>query len=158
MSLLPLLALGVGFLIFWVPSQNMQANELMARYTAIAILAGLDTILGGLRASMEDKFDNVVFISGFFVNVLLAAGLLWLGEYFALQTGLSDNRIFAAEGGNTSRISVMMIAVVVIFSTRILNNLASLRRLIIDRLRAKSGYQAQTSGEISGTSAPNLVK
>ena len=158
MSLLPLLALSIGFLIFWVPSQHMQANELVARYTAIAILAGLDTILGGLRASMEDKFDNVVFISGFFVNVLLAAGLLWLGEYFALQTGLSDNRIFAAEGGGASRISVMMIAVVVIFSTRILNNLASLRRLIIDRLRAKSSYKAQASGEISGTSAPNLVK
>lgn len=145
MSLLPLLALAIGFLIFWVPSQHLQVNEAVARYSAIAILAGLDTILGGLRASMENKFDNVVFVSGFFVNVLLAAGLLWLGEYFALETG--DNRI-----------SVMMIAAVIIFSTRILNNLASLRRLIIDRLRTKKEYRTQPTSDISGTSAPNLVK
>ena len=29
---------------------------------------------------MEDVFDNVVFVSGFFVNILLAAGLAYLGD------------------------------------------------------------------------------
>jgi small basic protein len=146
MSLLPILALLIGFLLFWVPSHGLQANETIARYSAIAILAGLDTILGGLRASMEDKFDNAVFVSGFFVNVLLAAGLLWLGEYFGLETSMGENRV-----------SVMLIAVVVIFSTRILNNLAALRRDIIERLRQKQ-RAAEYSEAGSGTSAANLVK
>jgi small basic protein len=126
----------------------MQANETIARYAAIAILAGLDTILGGLRAQMEDKFDNAVFVSGFFVNVFLAAGLLWLGEYFGLGTGVAENKI-----------SVMMIAVVVIFSTRILNNLAALRRQVIIRLRENRAAAApEIGGEYSGTGTANLVK
>lgn len=148
MSLLPILALGIGFLIFWVPTQNVQANEVIARYTAVAILAGLDTILGGLRASMQGKFDSAVFISGFFVNVLLAAGLLWLGEYFALQTGVGEGKI-----------SVMLIAAVVIFSGRILNNLAALRRLMIERFREKRGPAAEYSAtEFTGSTASNLIK
>jgi small basic protein len=136
----------IGFLLFWVPSHGLQVNETIARYSAIAILAGLDTILGGLRASMEDNFDNAVFTSGFFVNVLLAAGLLWLGEYFGLETSMGEGRV-----------SVMLIAVVVIFSTRILNNLAALRRDIIARLRAKQRAASEYSAD-SGTGAANLVK
>lgn len=152
MSLLPILALLIGFILFWVPTHGLQANETLARYAAIAILAGLDTILGGLRASMQNKFDSAVFISGFFVNVLLAAGLLWLGGYFALETGVGEGKI-----------SVMLIATVVIFSGRILNNLAALRRLMIERFREKKSAPGdyatgEYSDEFSGTGAPNLVK
>lgn len=137
MALLPLLALLIGFLIFWIPSQGLQANELMARYAAIAVLAGFDTLLGGLRASLTDDFDSAVFVSGFFCNVILAAGLVALGEYFGLSAGVGETRI-----------SIMMIATVVIFSTRILNNLAALRRLMIERLRARQSRQAAEPGPI----------
>jgi len=51
-----------------------------ARYLSIAVLAALDTAFGGLRASLEGTYDNGVFISGFFTNVLLAAGLVYLGD------------------------------------------------------------------------------
>ena len=102
MALFPLLALLIGFLLFWVPSQNFQANETIARYAAIAILAGSDTLLGGLRAVLTHDFDDTVFVSGFFVNCGLAAGLVALGEYFNLSAGVGD-----------ARISVMMIATVV---------------------------------------------
>lgn len=150
-SLLPLLALLIGFLIFWVPTQGLQANETIARYAAIAILAGLDTILGGLRAAVEEKFDNAVFISGFFVNVLLAAGLLWMGDYFGLQTGVGENKI-----------SVMMIAAVVVFSGRILNNLGVLRSQIITKLRDRRAAEmysgTQSKSELTGTGTTNLVK
>jgi len=133
MILLPILAAALGFFVFYVPMHGLEANEAFARYTAIAVLAGLDTVLGGLRAWLDEKFDDVVFVSGFFVNTLLAAGLVALGEKFGLETGLGDNRI-----------SVMMIGTVVVFSTRIFNNLAALRRAIIDRLRARrSGIKAR---------------
>lgn len=51
-----------------------------ARYLSISVLAALDTAFGGLRASLEGTYDNVVFITGFFTNVLLAAGLVYLGD------------------------------------------------------------------------------
>lgn len=51
-----------------------------ARYLSIAVLAALDTAFGGLRASLEGSYDNGVFITGFFTNVLLAAGLVYMGD------------------------------------------------------------------------------
>lgn len=57
----------------------------VARYLGIAVLAALDTAFGGLRASLERKFDNAIFITGFFSNVALAAGLVYLGDGLGLQ-------------------------------------------------------------------------
>ncbi len=51
-----------------------------ARYLSIAVLAALDTAFGGLRASLEGTYDNGVFMTGFFTNALLAAGLVYLGD------------------------------------------------------------------------------
>lgn len=139
MILLPFAALALGYLIFYhfFPGGGLQANEAYARYTAIAALAGLDTILGGVRAWLKDDYDDVVFITGFFINALLAAGLVLLGEKLGLETGFGDNRI-----------SVMMIAAVVVFSTRILNNLAAIRRIIIENWRARqaAAQRAHESG------------
>ncbi|MEL7658369.1 MAG: small basic family protein, partial [Bacillota bacterium] len=47
----------------------------LAKYMSIAVLAALDSVFGGIRAYMEDGFDNTIFISGFIVNTFLAAGL-----------------------------------------------------------------------------------
>ncbi|HEY0073956.1 MAG TPA: small basic family protein [Abditibacteriaceae bacterium] len=126
MFLLPLLALLAGFVIFYLPLSGYSLAENIAPYTAIALLAGLDTVLGGWRAWLIDEFDEPVFISGFFINALLAAGLVALGERLGLQAGFSDGQI-----------SIMMIGAVVVFSSRIFNNLAVLRRLLIDRFRAR---------------------
>jgi len=139
MILLPLLALVLGFIVvYYIPERDLHANEVFARYTAIAVLAGLDTVLGGLRAWLEEKFDDTVFITGFFANVLLAAGLVVLGERLGLETGFGDQRI-----------SVMMVAAVVVFSTRIFNNLAALRRSIIDRWRLRRAMRTGAALEVS---------
>ncbi len=125
MILLPLLALALGFaLIYLLPGGGYAANEAIARYTAIAVLAGLDTVLGGVRAHLKGDFDDLVFVSGFFVNALLAGGLVVLGERLGLETGFGDQRV-----------SAMLIAAVVVFGSRIFNNLAALRRLMIERWR-----------------------
>ena len=39
-----------------------------ARLLAVAVMAGLDAVLGGIRASMASNYDTDVFISGFFIN------------------------------------------------------------------------------------------
>ncbi|RYX82519.1 DUF1290 domain-containing protein [bacterium] len=132
MFLLPFVALALGFALFWgLAGEYALAGETFARYAAIALLAGLDTVLGGVRAWLTDKFDDTIFISGFFLNALFAVGLVVLGEQLGLEVGFGDGRI-----------SMMMIGAVVLFSGRILNNLAALRRLVIERVRARQGLGA----------------
>lgn len=84
------------------------------RYLSVAILACLDTILGGLRALVEHKFDNVVFLSGFFANSLLAVILVYFGDNVGVD---------------------LYLAAVVVFGVRIFQNLAVLRRALVDRWR-----------------------
>ena len=140
MFVLPFLALALGFAFFWLSSDMaLPANESFARYTAIALLAGMDTVIGGLRSFLTDKFDDTIFLSGFIINSLLAVGLVMLGERLGLETGLGDGRI-----------SVMMIGAVVVFSGRIFNNLAALRRLVIERWRDKRGHNKRSHGRGEG--------
>lgn len=130
MVLVPLLALAFGFEIFYGLGA-WPAQVISAHYTAIALLAGLDTIVGGVRAWQSDTFDDLVFVSGFFLNALLAVGLVVVGEQLGLETGVGDGRI-----------SVMMIGAVVVFSGRILNNLAAIRHTFVEQWRAWSGRRA----------------
>jgi small basic protein len=87
-----------------------------------------------LRAwiSDEDTFDDTIFVSGFFVNALLAGGLVVLGEKLGLETGFDSERI-----------SAMLIAAAVVFGTRIFNNLAQLRRLLIERWRRSRAHRSE---------------
>jgi small basic protein len=64
MILLPIAALVLGFAMFYWPSLGFEADEALARYTAIAVLAGLDTVLGGLRARMTNQYDDAIFVLG----------------------------------------------------------------------------------------------
>lgn len=56
-----------------------------SRYLSIAVLAALDTGFGGIRASLDGSYDHAVFISGFFTNALLAAGLVFLGDRLGVE-------------------------------------------------------------------------
>ena len=40
-------------------------------YISIAMLAAFDSLLGAIRASMENKYNNILFITGFFSNAFL---------------------------------------------------------------------------------------
>lgn len=35
-------------------------------YISVAILASLDSVFGGLRANLENKFNTEIFVTGFF--------------------------------------------------------------------------------------------
>jgi small basic protein len=84
-----------------------------ARYLSIAVLAALDTAFGGLRASLEHNYDNGVFITGFFTNALLAAGLVYLGDRIGV-----DN---------------LYLAGVAAMGIRMFNNLGFIRRALFAR-------------------------
>lgn len=53
-------------------------------YISVAILACMDSVFGGIRATLEDVFDARIFVSGFFGNAILAAFLAYIGERLAV--------------------------------------------------------------------------
>ena len=57
----------------------------LARYSAVAILAALDSILGAVRADLDGNYDNRIFISGFVVNMLVAVLLTFVGDRLGLD-------------------------------------------------------------------------
>lgn len=56
-----------------------------ARLLAVAVMAGLDAVLGGVRASMDGNYDTEIFISGFFINGILAAFLCYAGNMLGID-------------------------------------------------------------------------
>lgn len=83
-----------------------------AKYLSVALLAALDSVFGGIRAAMEDNFDLAVFMSGFFSNALLAAGLAFVGERLGID---------------------LYLAAVVAFGVRLFQNLAIIRRHLLKK-------------------------
>ena len=83
-----------------------------ARLLAVAVMAGLDAVVGGIRASMASNYDTDVFISGFFINGLLGA--------------------FLCYAGNMIGIDLYMVAIL-IFGMRIFQNIGVIRRLYMGK-------------------------
>ncbi|MBI3946186.1 MAG: small basic family protein [Armatimonadetes bacterium] len=114
MWLAPACALLGGFsLIFALPP--LVPVE-YANYLSVALLAGLDTVLGGLRAGLEERFDDYVFVTGFFINMLAATAIVWLGDLIGLRE--------------------LYLAAVVALGIRMFTNLGYVRRLLVMRVRA----------------------
>src|SRR4029079_3455811 len=61
--LLPLVGLLVGVLAGLI--LNVTVSSEFSRYSAVAILAALDSVLGAVRAELYGVYDNRIFISGF---------------------------------------------------------------------------------------------
>lgn len=60
-----------------------------ARYISVAALAALDSVFVGISAAFEERFDNKIFITDFFSNALLAAGLAFTGEHLGIDLYLA---------------------------------------------------------------------
>ena len=102
---LPITGLLVGIVIGSIFSITIPAQY--SRYTAIAILAASDSILGAARAQLEGQYGNRIFISGFCVNALLAGFLTFVGDRLGVE---------------------LYYAAIVAFGVRLFNNLAIIRR------------------------------
>ncbi len=85
-------------------------------YLAIAIIAALDSVFGAISSSLQKKFDMKIFISGFFVNAILAMALTYLGQKLNVDIHL---------------------AAVVVFVGRMFNNLGTIRRYYVEKLTDK---------------------
>jgi small basic protein len=80
---LPLVGLGIGILLGLM--LNVSVSPDLARYTAVAILAGLDSILGAVRAELDGHYDNRVFLTGFLANTLVAVILTFVGDRLGID-------------------------------------------------------------------------
>ena len=81
-------------------------------YLAIAIIAALDSVFGGITSVLKGNFDFKVFITGFFGNAILSMLLTWLGVKLNVD---------------------IYLAAIVVFVGRMFTNLAIIRRYYIDK-------------------------
>ena len=80
---LPIVGLALGIALGLVLNVNVSPD--LARYTAVAILAGLDSVLGAIRAELDAHYDNRIFLSGFITNALVAVALTFVGDRLGID-------------------------------------------------------------------------
>ena len=80
---LPLIGLALGVALGLLLGVSVSPD--LARYSAVAILAGLDSVLGAIRAELDAHYDNRVFISGFITNALVAVALTFVGDRLGID-------------------------------------------------------------------------
>ena len=85
-------------------------------YLAIAIIAALDSVFGGIASVVNKKFDMKIFISGFFGNAILAILLTMLGEKLNVD---------------------IYLAAIVVFVWRMFMNLGTIRRYYVVKWTSK---------------------
>ena len=81
-------------------------------YLAIAIIAALDSVFGGLASTVKKNFDLKIFVSGFFGNAILSILLTYLGQKLNVD---------------------IYLAAIVVFVGRMFNNLGTIRRYYVEK-------------------------
>lgn len=81
-------------------------------YLAIAIIAALDSVFGGITSTLKKNFDLKIFVTGFFGNAILSILLTYLGQKLNVD---------------------IYLAAIVVFVGRMFNNLAIIRRFCIEK-------------------------
>ncbi len=137
MIFIPILALILGFLLAYLVGLP-PASGVEGKYLAVAALAGMDTVFGGIRSGLEKKFHNDVFLTGFISNVLIAFFLAWLGDNIGLD---------------------LFLVAALVFGMRIFTNLSLIRRFILTKWqdererKRQAAAQAQAQAQQSTSSA-----
>ena len=136
MILIPFVALLVGVLVARFVFGPVEG--IAGIYISVACLAGLDTICGGLRSSLEGKFFSDIFVTGFLSNIVIAFFLAWLGDRIGIN---------------------LFLAVALILGGRIFVNLSLIRRIALTRWQdsrerkriQKQAQQQQQQQQINAT-------
>jgi len=84
---IPFIGLALGFSLVYFSQASIPPQ--FASYLALAALAGLDSVCGGIRAGFEGKFHDDIFLSGFLMNALLAGALAYLGDRIGVDLFLA---------------------------------------------------------------------
>lgn len=107
-----IIAMLLGILIAMVLPADFSPPMAYSTYISVAFLAGLDSVIGAVRGGLANKFNLTLFVSGFLVNVLLAAFITWMGDRLGVD---------------------LYMAAIVTFGVRLFNNLGYIRRDLVVR-------------------------
>lgn len=116
--MIPVLGLIIGIIIGVFIPINIPVQY--SNYVAVAILAALDSVFGGIAATVQGKFDIKIFLSGFFGNALLAALLAYIGDKLGIQ---------------------IYLAAVFAFGNRLFLNFAIIRRFLLNKNSKKDNIE-----------------
>ena len=95
-------------------------------YLAIAIIAALDSVFGGIAATLKKNFDLKIFVTGFFGNAILSILLTYLGQKLNVD---------------------IYLAAIVVFVGRMFNNLAIIRRYYLNVWENKVTKKSENTSE-----------
>jgi small basic protein len=111
---LPFIGLMVGLVLGLLT--DLRIPDEYSSYLSIAVLAAFDTLIGGIRAHLQNVYDESVFVSGFFFNIILAASLAFLGVHLGVD---------------------LYLAAVFAFGVRLFQNIAVIRRIWLTKWMEK---------------------
>lgn len=126
--MLPLIGILIGLIVGLLLQIDIPAT--FSTYVGVIILASFDSMIGALNASLQNRYNTKLFVSGLVGNSFIAVVLTALGR--SLDIDLSLAAVFA-------------------FSVRIFNNFSSIRRLWLRRVERRQRYSASWRSEL-----PNL--
>ena len=86
-------------------------------YLAIAIIAALDSVFGGITAVLKGNFNLKIFVTGFFGNAILSILLTYLGKKLDID---------------------IYLAAIIVFVGRMFTNLSIIRRHYVEKWEKKS--------------------
>ena len=95
-------------------------------YLAISIVAALDSVLGGILATLKGNFNFKTFVTGFFGNAILSILLTYLGEKLNVD---------------------IYIGAIVVFVGRMFNNLTMIRIHYVEKWSKKDKVKAKSITE-----------
>ena len=95
-------------------------------YLAISIVAALDSVLGGILATLKGNFNFKTFVTGFFGNAILSILLTYLGEKLNVD---------------------IYIGAIVVFVGRMFNNLTMIRIHYVEKLAQKNETKSKNISE-----------
>ena len=106
-------------------------------YLAIAIIAALDSVFGGITSVINKNFDLKIFITGFFGNAILSILLTIFGEKLNVD---------------------IYLAAIVVFVGRMFTNLAIIRRYYVDKWSDKFKKLKQEEEKEEKNKEENVVE
>jgi small basic protein len=86
-------------------------------YVSVAILAIMDTIFGAVRSIFEQKFENLIFVTGFLGNTFIAVLLTYIGEKLGVP---------------------LYNVAILVFGMRVFNNFSYIRRYVVESITKKN--------------------
>lgn len=116
---IPLLGLILGLCTFFIP---FSIKSVWSSYLSLAVLATMDAVIGGVKANLEGKFNESLFLISFILNALIAAFLAFLGDKIGLN---------------------LFLAALIALGGRIFLNISIIKNILIIKIKTKTSLKNQ---------------